>query len=140
MSAEESDPQVERIPLDIDDEPIEDEPPIQIEGGDPFEETNGLTPKSEAPSKIHGFSAGTGISAKSKEHDYKRPLNVTGRGATRVRTFHTKLSDTAMNYVDGLINDWMDEHPDIEVKFSNTTVGVVEGKRAEPHLIITVWY
>ena len=45
-----------------------------------------------------------------------------------------------MNYLDGLINDWLDEHPDIEVKFSNTTVGVVEGKRAEPHLIITVWY
>ena len=135
MSAEENDPQVERIPLDIDDEPIEDAPPIQIEGGDPFEETNGSTTQSESASKIHGFSAGSGISAKSKDHDFNRPLN-----ATRVRPFHTKLSDTAMNYVDGLINDWMDEHSDIEVKFSNTTVGVVEGKRAEPHLIITVWY
>ena len=140
MSEEEIDPQVERIPLDIDDEPIEDAPPIQIEGGDPFEETNGWATKAEPPSKIHAFSAETGISAKSKEHDYKRPLNITGRGATRVRTFHTKLSDTAMSYLDGLINDWLDDHPDIEVKFSNTTVGVVEGKRAEPHLIITVWY
>jgi len=140
MSAEESDPQVERIPLDIDDEPIEDAPPIQIEGGDPFEETDGSTTQADSASKIHGFSAGAGISAKGKEQAYKRPLNVTGRGATRVRTFHTKLSDTAMNYLDGLINDWLDEHPDIEAKFSNTTVGIVEGKRAEPHLIITVWY
>ncbi len=140
MSAEENDPQVERIPLDIDDEPIEDAPPIQIEGGDPFEETGELTAKADVPSKIHGFSAETGISAKSKEQDFRRPLNLTGRGATRVRTFHTKLSDTAMSYLDGLINDWLDEHPDIEVKFSNTTVGVVEGKRAEQHLIITVWY
>ena len=140
MSAEESDPQVERIPLDIDDEPEEDAPPIQIEGGDPFEDTVESTTKAETTSKIHAFSAETGISAKSKSHDFKRPLNVTGSGATRVRTFHTKLSDTAMSYLDGLINDWMDEHPDIEVKFSNTTVGVVEGKRAEPHLIITVWY
>lgn len=140
MSAEERDPEVERVILDIDDEPLEDAPSIQIEGGDPFEETDGVTANIETPSKIHAFSSDSGISAKGKGHTYKRPLNVTGRGATRVRTFHAKLSDTAMSYLEGLINDWLDEHPDIEVKFSNTTVGVVEGKRAEPHLIITVWY
>jgi hypothetical protein len=140
MSEQESAPEEERILLDVDDEPEEDAPPIQIEGGDLYEETEGVGAKVETSSKIHAFGVKEGIGGKSEEHAYKRSLNVTGRGATRVRTFHTKLSDTAMNYLDGLINDWMDEHSDIEVKFSNTTVGVVEGKRAEPHLIITVWY
>ena len=29
---------------------------------------------------------------------------------------------------------------DIEIKFSTSTVGMVEGKKTEPHLIISVWY
>ena len=31
-------------------------------------------------------------------------------------------------------------HPDIEVKFCNTTVGILEAKKAEPNLLVTIWY
>jgi len=72
--------------------------------------------------------------------EFKRALIKTGNGATRVRTFHSKLSDKAMHYLDEQINEWLDNNTDIEVKFSNTTVGVVEGKKTEPHVIVTVWY
>ncbi len=69
-----------------------------------------------------------------------RQTHATGRGATRTRTFHAKLNDGAMAFLDGQINEWLDQHPDHEVKFATTTIGIVEGKRQEPHLIINVWY
>ena len=78
---------------------------------------------------------------KSSQHSdkYKRPL-TTGATATRVRTFHSRLSENAMNYMDELINEWLDGDPNITVKFSTSTVGVVEGKKTESHLIVSVWY
>ncbi|MBN1844744.1 MAG: hypothetical protein JW810_03605 [Sedimentisphaerales bacterium] len=139
MSAENKDSLMERIPLEIDDEPLEEAPPIKIEGDDLMGESP-MGAQAQESKKIRSFDTSDKIGAKKADHKYKRSLTMTGTGASRVRTFHTKLSDTAMSYLDGLINDWLDENPDIEVKFSNTTVGVVEGKRAEPHLIITVWY
>ena len=74
------------------------------------------------------------------EAKFKRPLNPKGQNATRVRTFHAKLNDAAINYLNQQINEWVDNHEDVEIKFTNATIGVVEGKRSEPHLIITVWY
>lgn len=74
------------------------------------------------------------------ESKYKRPLNTSGRGAIRCRTFHTKLSDAAISYMDSTINEWTDKNPQIEIKFATSTIGIYEGKRAEPHLIVTVFY
>ena len=79
-------------------------------------------------------------STRERKEEYKRPLNTTGKGATRVRTFHTRLSNNAMAFLDEQVNEWVDENPDIEVKFSTSTVGMVESKKTEPHLIINVWY
>ena len=92
---------------------------------------------SEPPSKIRTFEVG-GTTAKAAT--FKRPVNITGHGATRCRTFHSRLSDSAMQYMDQQINEWLDQNTDIEVKFCSTTVGIVEGKRQDPHLIVTVWY
>lgn len=77
------------------------------------------------------------------DHDeakWKRPTNNTGRGAIRCRTFHTKLSDAAISYMDSLVAEWTEKNPQIEIKFATSTVGIYEGKRAEPHLIVTVFY
>ena len=79
-------------------------------------------------------------SARERKEEYTRPLNTAGKGATRVRTFHTRLSNNAMAFLDEQVNEWVDENPDIEVKFSTSAVGMVEGKKTEPHLIINVWY
>ena len=61
-------------------------------------------------------------------------------GATRLRIFHAKLSDGAVAHLDHQINDWLDQTPDVEIKFATTTVGVWEGKHAEPNLIMTLFY
>ncbi len=74
------------------------------------------------------------------ESRMKRPLNITGTGATRFRVFHTKISDGAMDFMVNSVNEWLDSHEDIEVKFAQSHVGIWEGKHAEPHMILTVWY
>ena len=103
--------------------------PIEIEGSEISEET--------ASTQIRSFK--TADTAAKRE--FKRPLIKAENGATRVRTFHIRLSEHTTNVIDDQINKWIDENPDISVKFTNTTVGEVEGKTAtRPHLIVTVWY
>ena len=75
-----------------------------------------------------------------KEHKWHRDTIKTGVGACRMKLFHSRLSPNAMEYMEDSINEWLDENPDIEVKFSESTVGVVEGKKSESHILITVWY
>ena len=130
----EQDPWGDPIPLEESDDELEPQS-IPVEQEVPKKEVTVI----EGLGKIRTFK-GTSLSAEKDEISFKRQLNKGSTGATRVRTFHTKMSDNAMHYLDGLINDWLDVHEDVEVKFSNTTVGVVEGKKAEPHLIITIWY
>jgi hypothetical protein len=79
-----------------------------------------------------------GSSAKTT-NDWERSPNANGTGATHVRTFHSKLTDDALVYVDQMINEWLDEHPEFEVKFVATTIGTFTGKIKEPHLICQVW-
>jgi len=129
------------IPLESQGEPI------PLVGGDSSDDDAGTgdllaTTDAEAggrSSRIRTFESQSGL-AKPGMEQFRRSLNTTGQGATRVRTFHTKLNDAAMRFMDQQIAEWIDSHDDIEVKLCSTTVGVVEGKRSEPHLIVTVWY
>jgi hypothetical protein len=75
-----------------------------------------------------------------KRDKWKRPTTVNGTGATRVRSFHGKYSEQGLEYLDSAINDWLDNHPDIEVKFVTSTVMTFEGKIREPALVLNVWY
>ncbi|HWB18980.1 MAG TPA: hypothetical protein VG711_01675 [Phycisphaerales bacterium] len=76
-----------------------------------------------------------------KQHDekWRRSPNTTGHGAIHVRTFHCKLTEDALNYMDQLINEWLDSHPQYEVKFVTSTIGTFTGKLKEPALICQVW-
>ncbi len=92
-------------------------------------------------SSIHGFSGHSPAEGMARESEtFQRPLNPAGRGATRARTFHCRLSEGAMHHLDQQVNAWLDHNTDVEVKFATTTVGVWEGKHAEPNLILTVFY
>jgi hypothetical protein len=73
------------------------------------------------------------------ESPWKRQPNTTGTGAVHVKTFHSKLTDDALAYLDETINEWLDAHPQYEVKFVTSAVGDVTGKLREPHLICQVW-
>lgn len=86
--------------------------------------------------KISGGLSGIGQRAKS----YNRPLNAKGTGAIRVKTFFSRVSIESLSFLDEKINEWLDQHPDIEIKFVTNTIGVMEGKTREPNLIINVWY
>jgi hypothetical protein len=141
-----------------DDEPIslEDEEPIELEEG-------ASAPVAPAPPRLaalgsagataatgEGQAAGVGTPSKIKfyaggdKHTYtkfKRPAHVGGTGACRVRTFHGRLSDDGLAYTDDKINEWLDNHPDVEIKHVNCLVGPLEGKvTGEQGLIVVIWY
>lgn len=80
------------------------------------------------------------MTAQYDDSIYRRPLVAGGKVATRCRTFHARLNDGALNFMNRQINEWVDTNPDIAIKFAASTVGVFEGKKAEAALIVTVFY
>lgn len=70
---------------------------------------------------------------------WRRKPNTTGHGAAHVRTFVSKLRLEALEHLDEQVNDWLDEHPDYEVKLVTTSVGQLIGKNPEDALIMNVW-
>ena len=78
-------------------------------------------------------------SDKSEETEWVQRPNTTGTDAKHLRTFHSKLTDDALIYLDTQVNEWLDEHPEYEVKIVSTTIGTFTGKTKEPHLICQVW-
>ncbi len=71
---------------------------------------------------------------------YRRALLAGSPNATRCKTFHCKLADGPIAYMCEQINEWADADDSIEIKFATSTIGVVEGKHVDPHLIVTVFY
>jgi hypothetical protein len=105
-------------------------------------EMESVTDKPEPKPKITAFGEDS-VFGQLMDHDeskFKRPLSNSGRGAIRCRTFHTKLTDAALGYMDSIINEWIDKNSQIEVKHATSTIGLFEGKRQEPHLIVTIFY
>ena len=80
---------------------------------------------------------------KSERHSIESPWQrspvVTGQGAAHMKTFVCKLRPDAIELLDNQVNQWLDDHPDYEVKFATTTVGDMQGKTREPTLFLTVW-
>src|SRR5688572_29103146 len=75
-----------------------------------------------------------------QQRTFARKTDVSGHGALRVRSFHGRLSDEGLIYMDSKINEWLDQHPEIEIKQATTCVGEYEGKIREPALIVNIWY
>ncbi len=112
--------------------PLPAEQVSESEGGElPVVESVG---PAAGPKKITAFEK-----AQRHEDKWSRTPNTTGLGAIHVRTFHTKLTADALTYMDRCINEWLDAHPQYEVKFVSSTVGTLTGKLKEPHLLCQVW-
>jgi len=75
-----------------------------------------------------------------QEKTYKRHSNLTGNGAVHVKSFHGILSDEGLQRLDDKINEWLEGHGDLEVKFVTSNIGIWHGKTSEPALIMHVWY
>jgi len=101
-----------------------------------------LVDDSEVGERIgpNSIQAPAGPVTGSGESVFKRPLNGPEAPATRVKIFHSKLSDGAVRHLEYLVNEWLDNNPEVHVKLSTTNVGQWEGKHAENHLIVTIYY
>ena len=121
----------------------EDEAPIPLAGG---EEEEDLTPlpladeeaKAPTQSKIRAFGAAA-APTETRQKEYRRAPTVTGSGAVRCRLFHSNISVPSLGHMVERINEWLDSEQ-VEVKHVTKVVGIMEGKTAEPNIIITVWY
>lgn len=102
----------------------------------PATSTSSTTATATPSPKIHGFGHNKHESIESK---WQRPVAKTG-GATHVRTFFGSLSQQGLEYLDKHINEWLDQHPDAEVKFATLQVGdMPTATGREPALIAQVW-
>lgn len=102
----------------------------------PFTRKDRAEDTEAAPSSKIRFSQ----SAHRHEDKWNRTPNTPGTGAIHVRTFRAKLSDDGLQYLDQQINEWLDAHPQYEVKFVNTSVGEWSTKLGkEPGLIVSLW-
>ena len=127
------------IPIDsFDDEPEDADDAVVLD-----EEEDELAPIDlvEADPSDQSISKITMFGPKAVTHDEKwnRKPNVTGTGAIHVKTFVTKLRLDAIDHLDEQINEWLDKHPEYEVKFVTTSVGQLVGKVTEEALFVNVW-
>ena len=119
---------VELDPLEV----IEDEPvPMDSKSDD----DNHPAPAPATPKKIT-----FGPEVHHRQTNYTRKPNANSTGSCRVRSFHGKLSEQGLEYLDHSINDWLDHHPEIEVKSVTSAIGQFDGKIKEPAVILQVWY
>ena len=128
------------IPLDDDGDLInldDDDAPAAGAGSSPAAQSGVAIGQISPTSKIKVNTGGD----KHTYTRFKRDVAPTGHGATRVRTFHGRLSDDGLAYTDDKINEWLDNHPEIQVKHVNCFTGPLEGKvTGEQGLIVVIWY
>ena len=72
----------------------------------------------------------------------KKPTDTTAstERIAGAKTFFTKLHPGALNFLDEQITRWLTENPDVQVKRTNVVTGLIQAKKTEPNIIITIWY
>lgn len=91
-------------------------------------------------SSFSGDSLAGASHGPADESKYQHPPDPNSPNASRCRTFHSKLNEGAVGFMQEQLNAWADKDPNIRIKFASSTIGVFEGKHADPHLILTVFY
>ncbi len=92
----------------------------------------------EQPSKIRTL-AKLGATSEN-ESGWKRHAQVTGQGATHVKSFHCKLQGEALAHLDEQINAWIESHEDCEIKLVTTQTGEWSDTLGKAcHLIVQIW-
>ena len=97
---------------------------------------------SRSPLDLGSSGAAKASPAEPVKPAAKEPAQQTDSSdrVTGVRTFFTKLHPGALEFLDEQISKWLKENPDIVVKHTNLTTGVIQAKKTEPNIIMTVWY
>lgn len=108
------------------------------------DEVISLVTDDEMPSSksqmIRSFATGSTLGGAHHDEKLKRPIGGPQDAATRIRTFHCKLTDAGLANMDDTINEWLDNHPNIYIKSVTSSVGVYESKTKESHLFIAMFY
>jgi len=124
------------IPIDLSQEDEVDElAPIDISGHD-VPDLGADAGASQTSTKIHQFEQT--IRKPHTEH-WSRTPNANGTGAIHVKTFIAKLRLDAIDNLDDQVNQWLDTHPEYEVKFVTTSTGKLVGKITEEAIFMNVW-
>lgn len=89
---------------------------------------------------IRSFATGSTLGGAHHEGSLKRPISGPQDAATRVRTFHCKLTDAGLANLDDIINEWLDSHTEVYIKSVTSSIGTFESKKKEPHLFICLFY
>lgn len=97
----------------------------------------GISAGAETKPKIQAFEQK--MSVGHNENNWKRTPSTSGTGACHVKSFHAKLTGESLEFLDKQINEWLDAHPQYEVKLVTSTVGEWTGKLREPNIILQVW-
>ncbi|HVP09605.1 MAG TPA: hypothetical protein VMV94_00265 [Phycisphaerae bacterium] len=90
--------------------------------------------------EIRSFAKGSTLGGKHHDDKLTRPLGGPRDAASRIRTFHSKLTDAGLANMDDTINEWLDSHPEIFIKTVTSSIGIFESKTKEPHLFVCVFY
>ena len=125
-----SDEDADQITLEEEDHELD---PIEVgdlSGG-------GMDPADMTSTKIRAFD-GSSIRKPHDEHWSRKP-NANGTGAIHVKSFVAKLRLDAIDNLDEQVNQWLDAHPEYEVKFVTTSIGELKSKITEPALFMNVW-
>ena len=118
----------------------DDDQPLTIEGPEE-EEPISLVEEGDAPatSTRRSYAEKASLKPETAGAAFKRPLNLTGTGATRCRIFRSKIAQASLDFMEHQVNEWIDGE-EIEVKHVGHVIGTMEGKRPEPNVIVIVWY
>ena len=97
---------------------------------------------SHAPLDLGGTSPVQIPKIETPKPTAKKPTEKTAstERITGVKTFLTKLHPGALNFLDEQITRWLTENPDVQIKRTNVVTGLVQAKKTDPNIIITVWY
>lgn len=126
------------IPIDLEEEEEADElAPIEVDlSGDDVADAAEDPSASQSSTKIHQFEQ---TIRKAHADHWNRTPNATGTGAIHVKTFVAKLRMDAIDNLDDQVNQWLDAHPEYEVKFVTTSIGKLVGKISEEAIFMNVW-
>ena len=127
------------IPIETDEEDEESEIELLEEPHESAEDELAPIDIVSGEESLAGKIQMFGPTVTKHEDKWKRTPNTPGTGAIHVKTFVAKLRLDAVEHLDQQINEWLDAHPQYEVKFVTSTIGKLVGKITEEALFVNVW-
>ena len=128
-----------------DDDEEEDEEEEEDQGAVKESVRSGYTAEAVPTVELSADEVASGMKVESlasktaRKELWTREVDRESHGASHVKTFIGKLTREAISYMDEQINKWLEENPEVEVKFVTVVQGDIIGRTREPSLLVCVW-